>query len=152
MAVITQSVSIPVWLLILMIAVMLPSLFRLFKLFYLFKRGEIVREENSDMVVWKVKSRQRSVSSTKKATDLAEAKQREQKSELVQVLKILLKEGDRGVRMQSVADQMGAKISRAQTAMKNLVEKKMVEEVIGVSGTKYYLTQLGKDYCRRKAG
>lgn len=142
----------PVWLLILMIVVMLPSMFSLFKLIYFFKRSEIVKEENSGVVVWKVRSRKPAASSAKKAAEKAEAKSREQKTELVQVLKILLKEGDKGVRMQTVADQMGTTISRVQKAMNSLLENKLVDEVVGASGTKYYLNQLGKDYCRRKAG
>jgi predicted transcriptional regulator len=66
------------------------------------------------------------------------------------VLKIMLKEGEKGVMMQTIADRMGTNLTKAKQAVTKLVDKKMVDEVVGVSGTKYYLTPLGKDYCQRK--
>lgn len=81
----------------------------------------------------------------------AEKKQQERKVQLVQILKILLKEGDKGVLMNTVADRMDTSIHEAKHAMNKLMEKNLVEEVASVSGTKYYLTQTGKEYCRRKS-
>ena len=80
-----------------------------------------------------------------------ERKEQDDKQNLVQVLKILIQEGDRGVLMQTIADRMGTNRSNTQQAMQKLVKNKMVDEVIGVSGTKYYLTQQGRDYCKQKA-
>lgn len=103
------------------------------------------------MVVWKIKSRKPAAAPGKPAADLNKEKEREKKDELVKVLKVLLKEGDKGVMMQTIADRMGINTTKAKHAMSKLVDKKLVDEVVGVSGTKYYLTQLGKDYCRSKA-
>lgn len=146
-----QSVSIPMWFLIMMNIIVILLLAKLFRLFYRFNRGEITKEEHSDMVVWTVKNRKRTAPPKKSSTKLDEVKERDKKSELVKVLKILLQEGEKGILMQTIADRMGSSISNAQHAMNKLVDKKMVDEVIGMSGTKFYLTQLGKDYCRRKA-
>ena len=147
----TQSVSIPLWFLIMMNVIVLLLLAMLFWLVYRFNRGEITKEEHSDMVVWKIKNVRRAPSSKKMSADKAEEKQRDKKDELVQVLKVLLKEGEKGVMMQTIADRMGTNVANAQHAMIKLVDNKMVDEVVGVSGTKFYLTQLGKDYCRSKA-
>ncbi len=139
------------WFLIMMNVVVLLLLANLFWLVYRYKRGDITKEEHSDMIVWTVKSRKRIAKPKKPAPDPAVEKEREKKDELAQVLKILLKEGEKGVLMQTIADRMGTNVAKAQHAMNKLVENKMVDEVIGVSGTKFFLTQAGKDYCRRKA-
>ncbi len=146
----SATVTIPLWFLIMMNVIVLLLLTKLFWLFYRFKQGDIIKEEHSDMVVWKIKNRKSSIPS-KPYTGVDEEKDTEKKDELIKVLKILLKEGEKGVLMQTIADRMGVNTSTAQHAMSKLVETKMVEEVVGVSGTKYYLTQSGKDYCRRKA-
>ena len=151
MSFLLQSVSIPIWFLIMMNVVMVLLLLKLYSLVSRYNRGDIVKEEHSDMVVWKIKSRKPTVASNKLSADLAEEKEREKKEELVKVLKVLLKEGEKGVMMQTIADRMGTNITKAKQAMIKLIDKKMVEEVVGMSGTKYYLTQLGKDYCRSKA-
>lgn len=151
MSFLVQSVSIPIWFLIMMNVVMILLLLKVFSLVYRFNRGDIIKEEHSDMVVWKIKSRKPAAAPSKASPNLAEEKEREKKEELAQVLKILLKEGEKGVLMQTIADRMGTNITRAKQAMAKLVEKKMVDEVVGVSGTKYYLTQLGQDYCRSKS-
>jgi len=130
--------------------IVLLLLAKLFWLLYRYKQGDIIKEEHSDMVVWKIKNRKSSRPS-KSSTPVDEDKDIEKKEELIKVLKILLKEGDKGVMMQTFADRMGVNTTHAQHAMSKLVETKMVDEVVGVSGTKYYLTQSGKDYCRRKA-
>jgi len=139
------------WFLIMMNIIVIALLVKLLLLVSRFNRGEITKEEHSDMVVWKVKNRKRTAVPKKSSAKADEEKEREQKGELVLVLKVLLKEGDKGVLMQTIADRMDSSISTAQHAMTRLVDKKMVDEVIGVSGTKFYLTQLGKDYCRSKA-
>jgi len=151
MSFLLQSVSIPMWFLIMMNIVVLLLLAKLFSLVYRFNRGDIIKEEHSDMVVWKIKNRKPSATSKNLSENAAEDKSREKKDELVQVLKILLKEGERGVMMQTIADRMGTNLTNAQHAMTKLVENKMVDEVRGVSGAKFFLTQHGKDYCRRKA-
>lgn len=146
-----QTVAVPFWLIVIMIAVMLPTLFRMFMFIYRIKRGDIVKEEQGDVVVWKLRSRPRTAVPKKSSISRQQVKEREQKTQLVQILKILLKEGDKGVLMKTVADRMDANIVNIQHSMRKLIEKNLVDEVVGVSGTKYYLTSHGKEYCRRKA-
>ncbi len=147
----SATVTIPVWFLIMMNIIVLLLLAKLFWLIYRYKQGDIIKEEHSDMVVWKIKSRKPVAAPNKSSTYLTDEKDNEKKDELIKVLKILLKEGEKGVLMQTIADRMSTNIANAQHAMNKLVDNKMVDEVIGVSGTKFYLTQEGKDYCRRKA-
>ena len=122
MSLFSETVSIPVWLLLLMIVGMIPLFVKLYKLSDRFRRGDIVKEEHGDVVLWKLRTIKRSAAA----------------------------EGDKGMLLQSVADQMKSGTSKVQQAMQPLIDKKLVEEVVGVSGTKYYLTQLGKNYCASK--
>jgi predicted transcriptional regulator len=130
--------------------IVIALLGKIILLLYRFRRGDITKEEHSDMVVWKVKTAKRAIPQ-KPVSDATTVKAKEKKHDLVQVLKILLQEGDKGVLMQTIADRMNMSRSQAQHAMDSLIEKKMVEDVVGVSGTKFYLTQHGRDYCKRKA-
>lgn len=148
MAFLSHSISIPLWLFLLMVAAMLPLLVKLSGLFFQFRRGDIVKEEQGDMVVWKIQ--RRPAVPRKPGTHANVQKKQEEKEYLVQVLKVLLREGDKGVRPQSIADQLGISLSRVQSAISKLIEKSMVEEVAGMSGTRLYLTQAGTEYCRRK--
>jgi len=153
MSLLLYSIPIPLWLLIIMSAIMLPTLIKLVRLIYRFKQGGLVKEEQGDTVVWKVQNRVSAPDPKKRtaARDEEKEKEREKKAELARILKILIKEGDKGVLMKTIADRMGISMIHAQHAMKKLIDKGMVEEITSVSGTKYYLTQAGKDYCRRKA-
>lgn len=151
MTFLSQTISVPVWLFILMIAAMLPLLIKLLGLFYQFRRGDIVKEEQSDMVVWKIRNQRRTAIPKNSRDNVNEQKKQEEKAHLVQVLKVLLREGDKGVRPQTIADQLAVSLSRVQAAMGILTDKNLVEEVTGMSGTRYYLTSTGRDYCRSKS-
>lgn len=151
MSFLSYTLSIPLWVFLIMLAFMAPTLIRLARLAYRIKRGELVKEEQGDTVVWKVQNRVRAPKAGKHSSDREDEKKRETKERLAQILKILLKEGDKGVLMKSIADRMDISMVNAQHAMKMLIDRQLVEEVTGVSGTKYYLTEAGKEYCRRKA-
>lgn len=151
MSFLTQSVAIPIWFLIMINLIVIALLVKIIQLVYRFQRGDIVKEEHSDMVVWKVRTAKRAIPRGKPEPAPSIHREREKKEDLVKVLKILLQEGERGVLIQTIADRMSMNTGQARHAMETLVSKKMVEDVVGVSGTKYYLTQAGRDYCKSKA-
>lgn len=152
MSILTHTVSIPLWLLVLLFVIMAPTLVRLFKFLLQFKQASLKIEDRENQMAWTMKNRLRSASpKLAPAASEADKKEQQRKKQLVQMLKILFKEGDKGVLMKTVADRMETSILEAQHAMNKLMERKLVEEVSSVSGTKYYLTQAGKEYCRRKA-
>lgn len=150
MSFLTTSVAVPVWLLILLIAGFTPLLFKLYRLAQAFRRGNIIKEEQEDVVVWKIRSSKPTASAKKAISDIARDKRHEEKADIAHVLKIMASQGERGILIRSLADQMQVNLSKAQLAIGKLVDKKLVEEVVGVSGTKYYLTQLGRNYCSSK--
>ena len=150
MSFLTETVAIPVWLLILIIGGLIPLVVKLIKLFKINKREEISREERDNKVRWKLKTLRKSASPSKTTADVAKEKSREKKIDILYVLKIMAEEGDKGLLLKTAEDRLKIGISKVQQAMKQLINKKLVEEVVGVSGTKYYLTELGNNYCMKK--
>ena len=77
-------------------------------------------------------------------------KEKEKESNIIHVLKIVAAEGDKGILLKSIVDRVDISNANVQRALQELVSRKIIEEVTGVSGTKYYLTQVGKIYCTKK--
>ncbi len=145
----TDAVAVPVWLFILLIAGLVPLFYQLIKLIGHFKRGEIVKEVDDGVVLWKIR---KSATPRKSPTDVSkeQEKQKESESNIIQVLKVMAAEGDKGILLKSVVDRVSISNANVQRAVQELIGRKIIEEVIGVSGTKYYLTQIGKMYCAKK--
>ena len=150
----TDTVAVPFWLFILLIAGLVPLFYQLFTLVNHFRRGEIVRETDDDMVLWKIRNVKRSASPKKSSTDISkeqeQEKQNEKESNINQVLKVVASGGDRGILLKSIVDRVSISSANVNRAVQELVGRKIIEEVAGVSGTKYYLTQVGKMYCAKK--
>lgn len=151
MSIFSYEITIPVWLFVIMLLLIMPAFLWVAKLFDQIRKGEIEKEEDSNMVVFRVKNPRPTARPKKKSVSESEKKKEEDKLDLVNVLKVLLKEGDRGVQIQTITDRMGTNQNKVKHALERLLESKMVDEIIAVSGTKYYLTQAGKDYCQRKS-
>lgn len=150
MSFLTETVAIPVWLLILIIGGLIPLIVRLFKIFKTDKREEITKEERDNRVLLKLRTLRKSASPSRPPVDAAKEKSKEKKIDMVHVLKIMSAEGDKGVLLKAIADRLEISSHKVQEALQQLTNKKLIEEVVGVSGTKYYLTELGKNYCMKK--
>lgn len=68
----------------------------------------------------------------------------------IHILKLLAGVGDRGMLLKSIADQLELDSNTARRALDYLQNKKLVEVVSGMSGNQYYLTEVGKNFCRTK--
>jgi hypothetical protein len=129
MSFLTQNIAIPVWMLILMGLVVLSVIVTVaVKMFR-------ARRQGSNVTKTAEKNRQRLP---------------DEKGDITNLLQLLSAEGDKGILLRSVSDRLGISTSSAQQAMAKLAQSRMVEEVVGVSGTRYYLTRLGKQYCASK--
>ena len=148
----TDTVAVPLWLFILLIAGLVPLFYKLFTLVNIFRRGEIVRETDDDVVLWKIRNAKRSAAPKKSSTDITkeQEKQKERESNINQVLMVVAAGGDRGILLKSIVDRVSISSANVNRAVQELVGRKIIEEVAGVSGTKYYLTQVGKMYCAKK--
>ncbi len=146
----TATVAIPVWLLILMVVAMMPFFLKLYRLWRRFRGAEQPGEmQEGQSVLMKLVSIRRSAPSAKKAAP-ARARTDEQKVNMGRVLKALVSQGETGLLLQSIADRSGIANTQTKQAVERLVDKKLIEEVPGMTGTKYFLTDLGKNYCARK--
>ena len=150
MSFLTETVAIPVWLLILIIGGFIPLIVRLFKVFKTEKREEVSREERDSRILLKLKTLRKPASPSQPPVDVAKEKSKEKKIDMVLVLKLMAAEGDKGILLKAIADRLEISSHKVQEALQQLTNKKLIEEVVGVSGTKYYLTDLGKDFCRKK--
>jgi YesN/AraC family two-component response regulator len=150
----TDTVAVPFWLFILLIAGLVPLFYQLFTLVNHFRRGEIVRETDDDVVLWKIRNVKKSASPKKSSTDISkeqeQEKQNEKESNINQVLMVVASGGERGILLKSIVDRVSISSANVNRAVQELVGRKIIEEVAGVSGTKYYLTQVGKMYCAKK--
>lgn len=146
----SASVSIPVWLLLLMIGGMTPLFIKLYQIWRRYRRKERPEMQESQSVFMRLVSITRSATPGKSATAISKAKNHEHKTHMAGVLKVMAPEGDKGMLLQSIAERMNTPPSRVKEAIERLMEKQLIEEVAGISGTKYYLTDVGKNYCRSK--
>ena len=147
----TATVAIPVWLLILMVVAMTPFFLKLYRLWRRFRGADQPdRMHEGQSVLMKLVSIRRSAPSGKKAAPAAKARTDEQKVNMGRVLKVLVSQGETGMLLQSIADRSGIATTQAKQAVERLLDKQLIEEVPGMTGTKYFLTGLGKNYCARK--
>ena len=66
------------------------------------------------------------------------------------VLKTLALNGDAGMLIQSIADDLEIKSNDIKSSLSYLENNEFVEAVLGGSGTKYYLADRGKKYCIKR--
>lgn len=150
MSFLTETVAIPVWLLILIISGLIPLVVKLIKASKSNTRDEITMEERDNRVLLKLRTLRKTASPSRPPVDVAKEKSKEKKIDMVHVLKIMSAEGDKGILLKAIADRLKISSHKVQEALQQLINKKLIEEVVGVSGTKYYLTELGKNYCMKK--
>jgi len=66
------------------------------------------------------------------------------------VLKTLALNGDAGMLIQSIADDLDIKRNEIKSSLSYLEKNEFVEAVVGSSGDKYYLAARGKKYCIKR--
>ncbi len=150
MSFLIETVAIPVWLLIILIGGMIPLAVKLYKVFRRDKQEEKEREARDSEIIMKLKTLRKSAEPSQPVPDVDREKSKEKKTDILHVLMIMAVEGDKGMLLRAIADRMEISTSKVQQAMQKLIDKELVEEVTGVSGTKYYLTEVGKHYCSKK--
>ena len=90
-----------------------------------------------------------------KSAELRKSKhQNEANSETQPYVKIVLKtlalNGDAGMLLQSIADNLEIKSNEIKSSLAYLEKNEFVEAVVGGMGSKYYLTARGKKYCIKR--
>lgn len=72
------------------------------------------------------------------------------KQNITSVLKMLAESGETGVLSKTVADRNNISSIEATGSLTYLMDKKYAEQINSTTGTKYYLTDLGRRYCINK--
>ena len=72
------------------------------------------------------------------------------KKNIKTVLKILAAGGETGVLPKSISDKASLNSVDTNSALTYLTEKKYIEAINSTNGTKYYLTEHGKQFCMNK--
>lgn len=140
MGFLTTQVSLPLWLLIIMIAGMVPVFLKLYRFFK--SRGLLGRKDN---II--IDSQMKTIAPILKEE---EGTRKSKRPVEVKILKLLATKGDQGILLQSIADLLKIDSNSANRALNYLSEKSMVESVNSMAGNKYYLTTAGKKYCTTK--
>jgi len=66
------------------------------------------------------------------------------------VLKVLALNGDAGMLLQSIADNLDIKSNEIKSSLIYLEKNEFIESVVGGSGEKYYLAARGRKYCIKR--
>ena len=74
----------------------------------------------------------------------------DKKQNIQVVLKALADAGETGVLPKSISDKMSIDLLETSNALTYLVEKEYAEMINGANVSKYYLTDLGRQYCLNK--
>lgn len=171
-----ETISIPFWFIIFVFGSAAPLWLKWYRLFYkkyivtgilkkVFRKAKTKAENKMDILKkatdnWNANSElsgfsesgfSNSVSikspknkSAKKSVDPAI------KQNIRSVLKVLAEAGEVGILPKSISDKTNISTIDTKKAISYLIEKKYAEEINSTSGTKYYLTELGRKYCINK--
>lgn len=166
MSFLSTTFSIPLWFLIFALACAAPLWIKWYKLAYKkLIKSDFFKKKFSDFDG----SADEEISIFQKATDnwnasvehnpkteeLKKSKREHEANSIAQpyvkiVLKILALNGDAGMLIQSIADNLEIKSYEIKSSLSYLQDNEFVEAVETGSGTKYYLAARGKKYCIKR--
>ena len=163
-----QTITIPAWFIVFVLASATPLWFRWYKkyhkkffsnlgFFKKFQRKKSDAELKEDILKkatqnYKDNSELSELSDDKKKKH-KRAKKRidpEKRENVKIVLKMLAANAETGVLSKSVADKCNISSLETTSALNYLTGKQYAELINGTSGAKYYLTDLGRRYCINK--
>ncbi len=157
-----ETFEVPLWFLIFTFACAAPLWIKWYQMFYrkfivtgiLQKKFSKVEEEIS--VLQKATEHwNSSVEHDLKSAELKKSKRKHDADSAEQpyvkiVLKALALNGDAGMLIQSIADNLEINSNEIKSSLLYLEKNEFVEAVVGGSGIKYYLAPRGKKYCIKR--
>ena len=139
MSFLSAEILVPLWVLLLLVVGLLPLLFQALK----WLKGKGVVKDKDIVIGGEMKF-------IEPVKTKAETDKKTKRTNEVNVLKLLAAKGDQGMLLQSIADSLKIDSNTISHALIYLEGKKMVEVVNAMSGDKFFLTQGGKNFCRKK--
>ena len=134
MSFLLQEIPVPLVLLLLLIGTSLPFFYRLFKRFSVRKSSGFIFQTGPE-------GRSDAAAPGRKITSHAMEKK---------VLQLLASKKESGMLDRSIADMLQLDTGKTGKLLGYLEGKAFIESVNGMHGIKYYLTDRGKSYCRKK--
>jgi len=140
MSFLSVEVAVPLWVLLLMVTGLIPLFFQLLK--WLKGKGILNKADIT------LDGHMKTIMPVKQKPESTAKKPKRQNE--VNILKLLARRGDQGILLQSIADTLAIDSNAAKNALGYLEGKKLVEVIESMSGDKFFLTQVGKNYCDMK--
>ena len=163
-----QTISIPFWFIVFIFASAIPLWIKWYKKFHKkfivtgilqrkFRRAKTATEMKVDIFKkatdhWNENSELSGFTESKEVKRKTFKKQidPEKKKNILTVLKMLAASGEVGILAKSLSDKANINNIETTNALSYLIEKKYAEAINATTGTKYYLTDLGRRYCINK--
>lgn len=161
-----QAYQIPLWFLIFAFACAAPLWIQWYKWFYRkfivtgrlqkkIKEVSEVAEEKATILKKATENWNASVDHNLNSEEVKKEKHANLSTEAEQpyvkiVLKTLALQGDAGMLIQSIADKLEVSSNEIKSSLIYLEKNEFVEVVTAGSGTKYYLSSRGKQYCIKR--
>ena len=160
-----ETIAIPFWFIVFIFSSATPLWLKWYKKFIIsglllkkFRRAKSAAEMKVDILKkatdhWNENSELTEFSDSKVNKKRKSAKKKidpEKKQNIQIVLKALAEGGETGILPKSISDKMDIDSLETSNAFTYLIEKEYAEVVNGASGSKYYLTELGRRYCINK--
>jgi hypothetical protein len=158
-----ETFAVPLWFIVFTFGCAAPLWIKWYKIFYkkfivtgrLQKKIKQVSDLAEDKIdVFKKATDHMNANANEKNTTKKPAKGAEMGSADQPYVKIVLKalalNGDAGMLIQSIADNLDIKRNEIKSSLSYLEKNEFVESVIGSSGDKYYLAARGKKYCIKR--
>ncbi len=163
-----ETISVPFWLIIFIFFSAIPLWVKWYKKFHIkfivsgilqrFIQRKKTTDELKEEVLKKATNHWNSNGELSGLTDNVVKKRKaakkdidpQKKQNIRTVLKVLAEAGETGVLPKSISDKTNVSSLDTSNALTYLTEKQYAEEINSTSGTKYYLTDLGRRYCINK--
>lgn len=163
-----ETVSIPFWFIVFILASATPLWIKWYKKFHkkfivtgILKKKLQSAKSATDTKLDVLKKATDNWNANSEASNYSESKPKkraavkkdvdpDKKKNIKTVLKILAAGGETGVLPKSISDKASLNSVDTNSALTYLTEKKYIEAINSTNGTKYYLTKPGQQYCVSK--
>jgi len=156
-----ETFAVPLWFIIFAFGCATPLWIKWYKIFYKkfivtgllqkkFQQASQIAEEKIDVLKKATDHMNANVKSAIKKSGEGVEMGSEDQPYVKIVLKVLALNGDAGMLLQSIADNLDIKSNEIKSSLSYLEKNEFVESVAGGSGVKYYLAARGRKYCIKR--
>lgn len=156
-----ETFALPLWFIVFAFGCAAPLWIKWYKIFYKkfivtgrlqkkIKKASEVAEEKIDVLKKATEHMNANVKDVLKKSKEGTAMGSDDQPYVKIVLKVLALNGDAGMLLQSIADNLDIKSNEIKSSLSYLEKNEFVESVAGGSGVTYYLAARGRKYCIKR--